>query len=384
MRKRRNKIAYLLTMALVVSCVFSSAGSTYGRLIQRASSELLFRPVVHQEYFSDCLREGGQRISLSDWQADEYTRTVVFEITRPMVDTQDDLDAEVAITLIDVTSEHFSCSTEVGQDTITVIIERIGQQLEFATEMSIHIEWFSLEGTVVFNALPYGDVVEEGGQVVDRPVVPNLNLVSYNDAVDSRDLTVCLKLNLDTYADFTFSFLFGDKAIERVRWSFDGVNYTLLYDQGSLEIKCPYVENWDGTIFFDFSDSLEPGQRPTVVLEATGYDRREICPTISSRPELPDMVVRLDSMPYVIKTNPRWGQAQLEIVEIQRLILDEQGHISFIAVETLTADVQTDGVHLGVDSSGTVEPGTYRILYSWVWNETVVSGGVMNIFVNSN
>ncbi|MBR2902939.1 MAG: hypothetical protein IKC38_07030, partial [Clostridia bacterium] len=300
------------------------------------------------------------------------------------VDVQDDLNAEVVITLSDVTSEHFSCRTEVGEETITIIIDRVGQQLQFATEMSIHIEWYTLEGTVVFNALPYGDVAGEGGQVVDRLVVPNLNLVSYNDAVDSRDLIICLKLNLDTYSDFAFSFLFEGKAIERVKWSLDGVHYTLLYDQGSLDIKCPYAENWDGTIFFDFSDSLESGQRPTVVLEATGYDRREICPTLSSRPELPDMVVRLDSMPYDIKINPRWGQAQLEIVEIQRLILDEQGHISFIADESLTADVQTDGVHLGIDSSETVEPGTYRILYSWVWNETVVSGGVMNIFVNSN
>ncbi|MBR2902753.1 MAG: hypothetical protein IKC38_06060, partial [Clostridia bacterium] len=91
MKKRRNKIAYLLTMALVVSCVFSSAGSTYGRPIQRTSSELLFSPVETQEYFSDCLCAGGQRISLRDWQADEYTRTVVFKITRPMVDVQDDL-----------------------------------------------------------------------------------------------------------------------------------------------------------------------------------------------------------------------------------------------------------------------------------------------------
>ena len=300
----------------------------------------------------------------------------------------DENQSEVTVTMDEVAALHLNYKARVGEDMILLVLTRVEDApgLSQTTTLTIHIEWFGLQGTICVDMLPYGDGALENIDIDDHSrVVTGLVPVAVNDTINRENPIACVKLNLQTLADFTLTFNLNGSALNKVLWSMDGENYTLLYDRNQLTIAWPYPEGWDGTLYLDFGDVLQAGQQPTIAVEPTGYSRYEFSPFPQSLPETSDLVLKAAGLPYTLAINPTWGDAAMEIWQIQRLLPDEAGNLAYQPETSLTATVTAGGILLTATQADLYPPsGSYRLIVQWIWNETVVEEQIIYFFVNTN
>lgn len=411
-------VAWMAVATVFIVC--ASVGSAYGRISDWDSTEWIYSPAETPPpvptHSSDCLVEGGQAILLKDWQPSENQREILMTIQRPEADipavVEEPLPEDTEVTEPDegevvpdedpfadeVTVQpdadavlHLTAEAQVTEDAITIYLTRIDPApgLVQATQMTVHVQWYGLEGTLQFSMLPYGDEVEaestEEPATTVREIVPDLIPFSVNDTIDPADSLAYLRLNPETKADFTVSLLLGNEAMYKVRWSLNGgETYSLLYDSHILSIAWPYPEGWDGTVVLDFSQALAAGQGPTIAVEATDYPRKEYTPALSSAPVLPRTYVITGALPATMLMPTRWGAAQVQARSIQRLIKNEQGEYVYTD-DTALAAVTTDaGIRLEPAADGVVPvSGSYRMTLHWMWNGISLQEHTLYFFINS-
>lgn len=418
---KRIRIKFFAWMvAATVFIVCASVGSAYGRISDWDSTEWIYSPAETPSpvptHSSDCLVEGGQAILLKDWQPSENQREILMTIQRPEADIpavaeeplpedteapepdegetvpdEDPFAGEVTVQPDATVALHLTAEAQVTEDAITLRLTRVDPApgLAQATRMTVHVQWYGLEGTLQFSMLPYGDEVEAEGveepAAIEREIVPDLIPFSVNDTIDPANSLAYVRLNPETKADFTVSLLLGNEALYKVRWSLNGgETYSLLYDSHILSIAWPYPEGWDGTVVLDFSEALAAGQGPTIAVEATDYPRKEYTPALSPAPVLPRTHVITGVLPATMLMPTRWGAAQVQARSIQRLIKNEQGEYVYTD-DTALAAVTTDaGIWLEPAADG-VAPvsGSYRMTLHWVWNGISLQEHTLYFFINS-
>ena len=504
-KKCRLVLTWAAAVASAVMVLFP--GSTYGRVIDWTSTELIYTPTTSVAYSSCCLREDGQQIQLSDWQADESQRTITISISRPDLEPSETTDPtepteatdptepteetnpteptettdpieptegtdpteptegtdpieptegtdpieptegtnttepteetnptepteetnptdpteetnptesieeteptdttepteepepevtwpqdEVTVTLDATAAKHLNYTAEVGEDYIQILLERREDALglERATVLTIDIVWFGLKGTITVNMLPYGnEAVELIDQTEDEnQVVTGLIPVQVHDVINREKSIACVKLNLETRADFTLIFMQGSSTLNKVRWSLDGVEYKMLYDTSELTLTWPYQEDWNGVVYLDFSSALESDVRPTIVVEASEYPTQDFTPVQVAIPEVSEQILKASNLPHTILINPKWGAAKLQVVQIEKLTADAEGNLVYMQDTALYASVTDDGIMLTPTTADIYpEPGSYRLITQWIWNEIAVEEQMIYFFVNTN
>lgn len=300
------------------------------------------------------------------------------------------LQNEVTVILDETAQKHLVYEVQVSEDTIQIRLQRMEEApgLEQTTAMTIEVQWFGLKGTFAVDMLPYGDAavnaVEQ--EATENQVVTGLESVAdVHDVMNAQRPVACVKLNLETQADFTLTFMQDNELLQGVRWSLNGSDYTLLYDTAELMLNWPYHENWDGRVYLDFTDVLKPGQRPVIAVDATSYPRREFKPVSTAAPEASGLILKTSSLPHTILVQPKWGAAKLQVVKIQRLAKDAREQLVYMQDASLTASVSDGGIVLTPTVAERYpEPGSYRLVAQWVWNGLIVEEQVLYFFVNSN
>lgn len=404
--KNRRRLAWI---AMVTLCTVVLSGcSAYGRLLEWTSAEWIYTPSDEPGFSSDFLTESGQRILLSDWADTESQRKVTIQIsgyvprteqetsqqpqeatepaTNPATDVWD--DGEISITLDALAAEHLAVSAQTESNAVTVLFQRRTDApgLSQATELTAQILWNGLSGTVCTRMLPYGQLAEQQPpeEQPTRQVVTGLELLKVHDTVNASKPVCYVKLNPQTLSDFTLRFTYEEQALPLVRWSMDGgKTYSLLYDSHQLNISWPYPEDWDGLVLLDFSYALQSGQRPTVNVMATDYQAMEFIPVLQELPTAKKLILKATALPHTMQMEPRWGAAQLQLQPIQHLIVDETGALTYGAYPTLSATVTTKGIQVK-SSAGLPEPGSYRLVLQWVWEELIIEEQTLDFFINTN
>lgn len=385
-RTRKNRILAGAAAAVVLTATLA-VGNAYGRLIDWTSTEIVYTPSHGPGYSSDLLIAGGQRIVLADWHPEETERVVTIALSRPQTAWD---PSEVEVSLDDTARKHLSCEAVVDETSIQVLLKRSadGPGLSQTTELTLDIAWQGLEGTLCVHMQPYGEQADQETpeDTTPRPeVVTGLVPVRVNDTINGENPVTCVKLNLQTLSDFTLTFTQNTQALRRVRWSMDGENYSLLYDSHTLTLSWPYADGWDGTLFLDFSHELEPGQRPTIAVEAQGYSREEFKPVLLDLPTLSQQVLKAVDFPQTMAIDTRWGAAQMQMKQIQRLTKDANGTLTYEDDTALTATVTGNGILLEPSQEGAYPAsGSYRMIVQWIWADTPVEEQILYFFINTN
>ncbi len=305
-----------------------------------------------------------------------------------------DLDiSRLTITPDAAAGVHLDCSVQVVGQTIQLSLMRKTNApgLSAAQPLTVHLEWQGLKGTVHVNMLPYGDAaaqtVQDSGEnsAVQREIVTGLTLFDANENMDPENPVTAIKLNVKTLSDFTLCFVNDGKAQSMVRYSLDGgKSYSLLYDSSMLAINWPYPENWDGTVFLDFSQALAEGQVPSIVIMADGYQTQNFVPTKKALPAAADAVAKTNELPHTITIEPVWGNAVLKAGKIQRLAMDGEGEWGYQDDTSLAAAVTDDGIQLKAAQEGSLPAaGSYRVAVQWIWNKIPVREYYIYFFVNA-
>jgi len=298
----------------------------------------------------------------------------------------------VTITLDALASQHLTVSAQVAEDAITVLFQRKADApgLARAEQLTAHILWNGLEGTVHTRMQPYGEAASGQTQTADetdegRQIVTGLELLRASDTINASNPISYIKLNPETLSDFSLRFTCEGEALNMVRWSLDGgKTYSLLYDNHQLDISWPYEEGWDGLVLLDFSQALQSGKRPTINVKATGYEAQEFIPVLQALPEAENQILKATELPDVIRIAPRWGAAQLRLQPIQRLTTDEEtGKLAYAEYPLLSTSVTSQGIQV---KTGELLPaaGSYRMTVQWVWEELVIEEQILYFFINTN
>lgn len=390
---QKKKIKSLFMWAAVATslALVLFAGHSYGRVIDWTSSELIYTPQAREGYSSSYLSAAGRQIRLSDWQENEDFRTVTIPVSRADAAAADSRSAdEVTVTLDEAAQSHLVYMVQVSEDTIELRLQRIDQApgLEQTTTMTVTVQWFGLKGTVTVDMLPYGDIAagESEQEPAESQVVTGLeSMADVHDVMNAQRPVACVKLNLETKADFTLTFMRESELLRGVWWSLNGSDYTLLYDSAELTLNWPYRENWDGCIYLDFSDVLEPDERPVIAVDATSYPRREFKPVWADMPEASGLVLKTTRFPYTITMQPTWGEAILQVARIERLEKDSQENLVYMQDTSLTASVSDSGIVLiPTVAEKYPQPGSYRLVAQWSWNGVVADEQILYFFINTN
>lgn len=430
---------WIAAISILISML--AVGSAYARNIDWASTEYLYVPTGSVSFTSDCLIAGGQRILLADWQPSDTQREVLINIGRPVPEidvtessdnpltspietmlptqtvsteptqesgeqtepvdptestepaeptdpTEPDLwpDDEAVIVLDQNAELFFICDAEVDENQIRLTMTRNQTTTpESAIPVSVSVTWNGLEATFIMNVLPEITGIDQPSEP-DREIVTGLDLMNVFDTIRPEEPVTCLKLNLQTLSDFSVTFLQGDLSLRKVRFSIDGGRtYTMLYDSNVLTLKYPYPEGWDGTVFLDFGLCLEADSRPTISVSATGYLLEEYKPLPQRLPAPEDHLVKISGMPAVLFMEPKWGAASAQILDIERLVTDNNGQLGYQRDTSIVATMEREGLVFEPAKENTVlQPGSYRLTIHWIWNGIVIEDQIVYFFVNTN
>lgn len=306
--------------------------------------------------------------------------TVTTEETWPL--------AEVAATMNETANTYFTCEVQEYESKIQVVLKlkEDAPALDEAVQAEVHLEWQGLEGTLCINIRPseVAAILEDEESQTDR-AMEGLELVQVMGTIDPEKTVACVKLNLETQEDFLLTFMKGNEAINRVRWSLDGESYSVLYDSSQLKITWPYADGWNGVLFLDFSCALEENQQPSIIVAATKYEPQTFTPVLEEIPQVSQLVVKTVDLPYTIETSTLWGDAFLEPQGIERLTTDEEGALVYAEDTALTAAVTEAGILLTPTQENVIPvSGSYRMTVKWIWNETAVYEQIIYFFINTN
>lgn len=298
---------------------------------------------------------------------------------------------EMTVTMDETAQLHLSSAIVVEEHRIVLTLQRLPDApgLAQATQMTIVLQWQGLTGTVHINMLPYGDLEslteEEEETLPEYEVDTTLDPVKVRDTIAPENPVVCVKLNLETGSDFQILMSLGVRPLHKVRWSMDGVSYSLLYDSAEISIPYPYADGWDGTVFLDFGLALKPEERPTIAVEATGYNREEFTPVIQAIPQPAQLVLKAANMPYIIEMNTRWGAAVPQIPIIERLTADEVGNLSYTEDLSIKTTVTPTGIQMESAQENLLPAsGSYRMTIQWIWNDICIEEQIIYFFINTN
>lgn len=297
---------------------------------------------------------------------------------------------EVTVTLDDATAQHLQCVTLVDEQQILLTMERLTDAPGLAKpmKMTILVQWQGLQGTIVFDMLPYGDLeplTEEETTIPEREIDTTLEPVKMWDTLDPENPVMGVKLNLEIGSDFILELFLGSTPLHKVRWSLDGQTYAMLYDSASLSFSYPYMDGWDGTVFLDFSQALEPEQRPTVAVATTGHNRQECTPVYQSIPQPAQCVLKAADMPGIVEISTRWGAAALSVQTIERLTMDEEGNLTYTQDASMEATVVPTGIQMQPAQADLLpQPGSYRVQVQWIWNDICIEEQIIYFFINTN
>lgn len=299
-------------------------------------------------------------------------------------------DGETTVTLDQAAADHLALSVEVTQSQILVTLTRRDDAAGLAETgpMSFHVLWKGLQGTFAFRMEPYGtaQTPEATAGEAERPqVVPDLDLFSACDIMDTQDPISVVKLNTETFADFTLRFSCESEPVFKVRYSLDGgATYTMLYETHLLTIGWPYPENWDGTVCLDFGQALEPAQRPTINVMATDYEVQEYSPVRYAVPKPADFVLLVEELPYNVTRNIGWGGTHLSRLTIERLTVSDGGVLVYAEDPTLVATVEKGVICLSSASETDLPAaGSYRMRLAWSWGGVLLKEHTVYFFVNT-
>lgn len=406
--RRHNRI---LAWAVIAICfaMLLSVGSARGRLIDWASVELLYTPPTAVGYSSDCLTQSGQDIILTDWAATETQRVLEISVERPPAQSAETVvreggeavaeepaevtwpQDEVTVTPDEAARLHVGYTVAVEEHRIRLALARLPEApgLARTTPLTVTLAWQGLSGTVRVNMLPYGEQENPAEDTEttppEREIDTTLEPVKVRDTISPENPVVCVKLNLQTGSDFHIAMSLSGSPLHKVRWSMDGESYALLYDSAGISIPYPYAEGWDGTVFLDFAAALSPGKRPTVEVEATGYNRQEMTPVEQAMPQPEGLVLKAATMPHIIEMDTRWGAAEPVVQKIERLTADGQGSLTYTEDTSIKATVTQTGIRMeSARKDRLPEPGSYRMLLKWIWNDVCVDEQIIYFFVNTN
>ena len=299
-------------------------------------------------------------------------------------------DGETTILLDAVAAEHLTLSAEVTATTIMVTLTRAEEApgLIQESQMTFHVQWQGLQGTFVFQMLPYGNIQpqDEITDATERQVVTGLQLFSACDVLDTKNPISVIRLNLQTLADFTLRFSCDNQPVYGVRWSLDdGKTYTMLYEASQLTISWPYPENWNGVVCLDFGQALTAEQRPTIHVMATEYEAKEYSPVRLAAPQPANFVMQTEEIPYLVEMSPFWGSTQLEGLRVERLTINDEGQPVYMEDTAMVATVENGGIRLTPANEKLLPAcGSYRLTVLWSWYGVRLEERVVYFFVNTH
>lgn len=297
---------------------------------------------------------------------------------------------EVTVTMDEIAAQHLCYEVKVAKESIQLLLKRseTSTGLQETVQATVHVAWNGLEGTFCLNILPYGASLiddTETEATTDATAIAGLEPVTASDIIDPERMITCLKLNLETMADFTLSFLKGNEEMSRIRWSLDGESYSMLYDRNELTVGYPYAEGWDGLLYLDFGLALEENQLPSIIVTASGYESVTVEPVLQPLPQIPQSVIKTVELPWTLEMTTLWGQLQPVLTPIQHLITDEEGNLSYVDDASMKATVTDEGILLEL-AQDSIYPasGSYRMTLQWIWNDTAIEEQIIYFFINTN
>ena len=90
-------------------------------------------------------------------------------------------------------------------------------------------------------------------------------------------------------------------------------------------------------------------------------------------------------MPAVLFMEPKWGAASAQILDIERLVTDNNGQLGYQRDTSIVARMEREGLVFEPAKENTVlQPGSYRLTIHWIWNGIVIEDQIVYFFVNTN
>lgn len=399
--KKHKKI--LVWVAAASFTLSLTVGVSHSRMKEWTSTEMVFTPTAPTQtedgYSSNCLVAGGQDILLADWDSATTERTVVIGVTRPegsyhpeiseITEPEDPPEimepeeteptdppepsepSEEPEVVLTTDSPYITCAATVGEESITLVLTRVSPVTE-VTNAAIHVAWQGLEGTISVNLLPEED---PPSQEAENPIPGTLSVDSCG-VMNSETLLAHILVD-PTAKAVTFSQ--NGQALHLVRCSLDrGQSYTLLYDGGTLPLENAPID-WDGLLLVDFSMALTGNQDVTV--NANAEARTGTCTlTLQAKTEVTPLFLKASNLPCPVSVRTVWGNADVHL-QVQKLETDENGQLVYRNSDAVTAVPSDSAVILR--ANGQPEPGTYRLVVTWIWNTISVEEQMIYFVINT-
>ena len=275
---------------------------------------------------------------------------------------------DVTVTLDVLAATYMNCIVDVSESHITLQLTRM-QSVAEKTEVTIHIGWQGLEGTVCVALCPEEKMDDNGGSWSDADLVVSSGALSFDNPIGY------LMLNLQPMETYQI-ILEQDEVLYKVRYSLDGgKTYTLLYDSYIMSLTVP-ESDWNGLVILDFTHALVDDSMAIVRVCGGGYE--DTCYfAFPAHDAVGPMMLTTAELPYVIPVQTEWGDAGLQL-RVQKLNQNTQ---IYVATNSLIA-VATNG-SVTLQSNGEPEAGSYRLVLQWYWQGILVEERSVEFFINT-
>ena len=102
-------------------------------------------------------------------------------------------------------------------------------------------------------------------------------------------------------------------------------------------------------------------------------------------PQPEGLVLKAATMPHIIEMDTRWGAAEPVVQKIERLTAAGQGRLTYTEDTSIKATVTQTGIRMeSARKDRLPEPGSYRMLLKWIWNDVCIDEQIIYFFVNTN
>ena len=275
---------------------------------------------------------------------------------------------DVTVTLDVLAATYMNCIVDVSESHITLQLTRM-QSVAEKTEVTIHIGWQGLEGTVCVALCPEEKMDDNGGSWSDADLVVSSGALSFDNPIGY------LMLNLQPMETYQI-ILEQDEVLYKVRYSLDGgKTYTLLYDSYIMSLTVP-ESDWNGLVILDFTHALTDDSMAIVRVCGGGYE--DTCYfAFPAHDAVGPMMLTTAELPYVIPVQTEWGDASLQL-RVQKLNQNTQ---IYVATNSLIAMATNGSVTLR--SNGEPEAGSYRLVLQWYWQGILVEERSVEFFINT-
>ena len=101
-------------------------------------------------------------------------------------------------------------------------------------------------------------------------------------------------------------------------------------------------------------------------------------------PQIASPILKASQMPQTIEIATSWGAAKLTPMQIQRLVMDEDGNLVYQEDPSLMASATEKGITLISEDLACPNAGSYRIIVQWIWDEVMIKEQVIYFFINTH